>query len=382
MNFTVFSIMMSLIWVSIFAKVISVLRKQMYLLRCFSIYPLIFLLLFCVIRLLFAFELPYTKLIRSKVYFAMVQRILNYPMNLFGVQEIIVTPFLILLIIWTVVAINILCTKIYRYYRLRCLFQFLPASEDERLLTILTRVQKMLNIKKKVKIVVHEEIQSPAIVGFFVPILILPQIYFSDEELLGVFLHELAHSYYGHSLIKAFGIIVETIFWWNPVFKRLSTETEHALEMQADAKISMILSREYQYTYLDAINKVAKNIGVQKLSLFSCGLVEENHTELIDQRFKMILEQNYTKSSNVKKLILAMLTCLLFFASYTFVFQPYSEPTAQKYDDFTEVSDDAYLVEEDGGYILYSASGEFIANIKVIDESLIHLKIKKMEDLP
>lgn len=48
---TIFSLAIAVVWVSILAKLISLFRKQMAVLRFFSIYPLSIVLLFCILRI-------------------------------------------------------------------------------------------------------------------------------------------------------------------------------------------------------------------------------------------------------------------------------------------------------------------------------------------
>lgn len=58
MDFTVFSFAMAVVWTGIFAKLISILRKRMSVLQYFSVYPLLILLLFCILRIILPLELP------------------------------------------------------------------------------------------------------------------------------------------------------------------------------------------------------------------------------------------------------------------------------------------------------------------------------------
>lgn len=92
------------------------------------------------------------------------------------------------------------------------------------------------------KIVVHNAIQSPVIVGGIRPIIILSNIPFDDEELLGIFIHEIAHYKHKHYFIKLVTGFVYICFWWNPLFRDLSSEMEHVLEMHSDKTVCKTLS--------------------------------------------------------------------------------------------------------------------------------------------
>lgn len=53
MYFTIFTLAMAIFWVGKFAKVVSLLRRQMFFLKYFSITPLLIILFLCVLRLFF-----------------------------------------------------------------------------------------------------------------------------------------------------------------------------------------------------------------------------------------------------------------------------------------------------------------------------------------
>ncbi|WP_077609228.1 M56 family metallopeptidase [Clostridium sp. Marseille-P2415] len=383
MYFTIFSITTSIVWVSIFVKSISILRKQMSFLRYFSIYPLILVLYICLIRLFFSIEFPFTKVIVSKKWLPLFQHALMTPIIPLDINYNL-TLYEILFILWITVFIYRLYKITIENYRLYRLFQFLPESKDKRLQRILKQVQDYTCTHKKTKIIVNEEVSSPAIIGFFKPTIILPSIDFSDDELLGVLTHEWMHYCYRHVLIKYIGEIIHTFFWWNPIFKELNNEIAHVLEMHSDKKVSTFLNKQQQYSYLNAIIKVVNNIKEnRKLSTLTCNLIENSDAEKLKQRFKMLLEGNYSPQKINKNIIIIPFICMLFAFSYMFVLQPYNEPDSFGYGDMIIIPQDAYLIKAGTGYKLYDSNGEFIADISIIDESLKGLKIiNNKEDIP
>lgn len=195
MTFTIFSLFIAVVWVSAFAKIASLLRKQMLFMRYFSIYPLLFILLFCILRLVISIELPYTKIINSVKILPALQAILCTPIIYLGSHGL--SLFQILLTIWISGAFVILIRHVREYYHLRSVLNLLPASNDMHLYDMLSK----LNIQGRLlntKIIVNDSIESPAIIGFFKPIILLPNIKFTDNELLGIYTHEYAHYHYGH----------------------------------------------------------------------------------------------------------------------------------------------------------------------------------------
>lgn len=380
MGLTMFSFLTSLIWVSIFAIVIKLLSRQMIVLRTFSIYPLIFLICLCLIRFFLPTELFYTHIIRSEIFLPALQRVLAYPIiNSFG-KGVTVNVFDTLILMGSGVAIYKLCCKINEYKRLYNILCIFPASEDQRIKSTLANIQNITGIKKEIKIIVYKNIRTPAIVGFYAPIIILPDINFTDDELFGVLLHELQHHHQRHAIIKCICDIIQTIFWWNPFFRYLNTEVEHTLEMHSDEKVSYYLNAQQQRCYLNAIIKVIKNQEKNQIkSILTCCLVEEAKSDRLEQRFKMLLESNYSKINKQRSKVFIPIMFVFLILSYAFVIQPYSEPDIQNYGTMIDISCNDYLVKTDSGYDFYNEQGELVANISVIDDSLKHLKIINKE---
>lgn len=226
----------------------------------------------------------------------------------------------------------------------------------------------------------YKNIRTPAIVGFYAPIIILPDINFTDDELIGVLLHELQHHHQRHAIIKCICDIIQTIFWWNPFFRYLNTEVEHTLEMHSDEKVSYYLNAQQQRCYLNAIIKVIKNQEKNQIkSILTCCLVEEAKSDRLEQRFKMLLESNYSKINKQRSKVFIPIMFVFLILSYAFVIQPYSEPDIQNYGTMIDISSNDYLVKTDSGYDFYNEQGELVANISVIDDSLKHLKIINKE---
>ena len=98
MNFTFFTFVVAVIWVSIFAKVISCLRKRMMFFRYFSIYSLLLILLLCIMRLLLPIEFPYTRILDSENVLPMIYSFINKPLFHLGYFNICIVQ--ILLTLW------------------------------------------------------------------------------------------------------------------------------------------------------------------------------------------------------------------------------------------------------------------------------------------
>lgn len=373
MIFTVFSLFTAIIWVSVFAKIISILRKNMLLYKFFSIYPLLLILFACILRLFFSIELPFTKTINSKIFLPFFQALISAPLFLIGGFQI--TTFFFIAVVWVTFAAIRLVKSLISYFQLKRLLNFLPETKDNRFYQIIEKADTAKRFSN-VKIIVHAAVEAPAIIGFMKPIIIFPDINFTDTELLGIFVHELSHYHYGHIYFKLITRIIGSFFWWNPFFKNLSIELAHALELHADKRVCETLTKEQQYSYLKGINKVIYNLHrAPHLHELSGGLVEETNSEKLKQRFLMIIENNYQRKKSYDIIIIPLI-CMIFILSYTFVLEPYSEPASEDYGNMDDVSTYPYLIKTDSGYEFYDADDNFIADIVIITEELNHFNWK------
>lgn len=365
MEFTVFTLAMTVFWVSIFVKIISSLRKHMTAWKYFSIYPLLLLLMFCILRVIFPLELPFTTIIRSRKFLPLIQRILYTPF--YNIHGIGITVFHIILAIWMFRTGIILIKQANSYLHFRHTVNMLPETKDKHLYDVLDRARAgNLN---GIKIKVHKSFRSPAIIGFIHPVIIMPEIELSDDQLLGIFIHEVSHFKLKHPVIKFIAEIIQACFWWNPLFRTLSAEVAHALEMHSDKMVCSRLDKKQLEAYLQGILSVLENMNKkEKLVSCCCSLVEENDSDKLKQRFEMILKYGYQNRQRLSFLTI-LLVLAVFVLSYGFVIQPYGEPTSEDYGSGTmELDNDTtyYYIKTENGYELYDDSGQYIATLENI----------------
>lgn len=353
MGITIFTLCMAIFWTGVFLKALPLLRDHM------RVYPLIFLLALCMIRILLPLEFPFTMVINSRKILPAVQSFFCAPFAHFFHTD--VTLYRCLMAIWIVGAAVSAIRHAAGRFRFRRTVSLLPVSDEKRLYDIL----KETGIKgaENIPIKVSSAFSSPAILGCRRPVLLLPDIPFSRGQLLGIFIHELSHYRKRHYVMKAFAELIHLIFWWNPLFSDLSGEVSHALEMHADRLVCDRLDTDQRMEYLMGILKTLENGRDKKTtpeSAYCLKLAEKEDRKMLRQRFQMVLEYN-CKSNGKYALIIFPLICALFLLSYGVVLQPYSMPERENY---LLESDCYFLVDMKNGYDLYYSSGEYFFHIK------------------
>lgn len=384
--FTICSLCIALLWTGIFIAAVSILRKKKFFMEHFSIYTLFVLLAACMARILLPMEMPFTVHFNCNKVLPEIRDFFNMP--LLESHHLIVTLGLLIILLWILPAILIIYRHTKEYLHFKHTLNIIPASKDQNLYRILAMAD-IHNKMPDVKIIIHSSVKSPAITGLYRPVIILPDINFNDDELFGIFIHEISHYKSRHCFIKLVMEFICAIFWWNPLFMKLSSELSHAMELQSDKDVCLNLTHSQTKEYMEGITKIIRNTNKKNIKPpCSCSVLEEDSNEKLMQRFRMIAENRY---QNKKKLdlIAIPLAIAVFLLSYLFIFQPFSEPTFEDMRDgsvadisgYETEEGEEYLIKVDNGYDLYSPSGKFIGGVDPNDLPYIgYIKIYESKE--
>ena len=360
MEINTFSIFTSFIWFNFFMVITILVRKKRAFYKYFSVYTLLTLVVLCILKVFVVYEFPFTLNIESTNIMTSIQSILkcNIPINTNIVFNLCIGH---ILIIFSLLGSIIFAYRSFSYsVRAYKFFNSLPQTINTDVNRILSEVQKFTGFNRKMKIVIHKKIKSPAVIGYFKPIIILPQLDFAYDEIRGIFVHEIIHCKYKHMILKLIVEFIRILFWWNPLVYLFSDEVNNILEFHADKKLSALLNEQEIICYLEGIVKVVKNNSVKQNELPSTalGLAMNKSESIIEQRFLMLGEKRYKEKQTLKNKIIIIISLLIFLISYMFVIQPYSEPTEEAYNDGAPViTDDYYIIKDKDNYTIYDKNG-------------------------
>lgn len=383
MDLTVFTVFTSFLWVNFFMILTIFFRKQHIFYQYFSLCSLLLVVVLCILKVFAIVEFPFTIVVNSTKVMTTLQKISSQIVFLINIGNIeynisIGYAFVVLSLLGSVILVY---KKICRCQKICRFINFLPQSDNDKINQILQSVQNLIGTNKQIKIIVHNKVMSPAIIGHFHPTIILPELDFTNDELNGILTHEMMHCKYNHILIKLTIEFIKILLWWNPLVYIFSYEVNNIIEFHADEKLNEILNKQERVSYLEAIIKVMKNCRQSKSFMSSSiGLIENSSENVMKQRFIMISENIYSKNFKVKNLVFILLVLFMFIMSYMFVIQPFSEPTDDNYNDNAPVvTEDSYIVKNEDIYIIYDANGNEIAKYKgSIDEKYDYLKVKEI----
>ena len=158
-------------------------------------------------------------------------------------------------LVWSLVSYFIYTRKILRSAK----------AADERTQKIFSTICKKYGMKKQPTLLVASGIHSPAAFGIFRRKIVLPDIAFSENGLVGTLAHEVTHCKRGDLYMKLVELIACSLNWFNPLVHIAAFQCEMEMELSCDEKVLAGSSDAARATYgevmLDIIRRCRRNNG-------------------------------------------------------------------------------------------------------------------------
>lgn len=155
------------------------------------------------------------------------------------------------------------------------------------------KLSRKLRIKSNIRILRYEDAESPMVIGFLKPMLVLPNCDYSGEELFFVLKHELIHIKRHDIYFKLLFVIANALHWFNPLIYIMQKEAVVDMELSCDEKViqktAFAVRKAYTETLLSTFNKQHKK-GAFLTTQFYGG------KEIMKKRFKNILTKSPKKN--------------------------------------------------------------------------------------
>ena len=229
--------------------------------------------------------------------------------------------------VWMIGAVGILLFNLIRHifnrYWMASLYE--PAGEKE--LEVLERLKSSMKIRRKVQLVFCER-TSPMTMGFFRPIIIMPER-MRDNLPETILKHELTHIKNGDMLVMVILNMITIIHWFNPFAYILRKEYEKVFELMCDEKAVDGCSNEAKIDYMDRLLEESRPVLVKK-SIWSHHLSKEG--KFLKERIDNVMD---------KKRIGKIRTCVGSIALVAALFV--SSLTAFAYEDVHGLETDSEL---------------------------------------
>lgn len=180
----------------------------------------------------------------------------------------------------------------YFYYKRQVIKQGRMIKEASVLCQML-RIKRELRIGRTVYVVEYDKAESPMIIGFIKPVLVLPKEQYSSEELFFIFKHELVHLKRGDVYVKLLFVMANAVHWFNPLIWIMQKEAVIDMELSCDERVvqgtSYALRKAYTETLLSMLHKRCVRKTVLSTQFYG-------GTKIMKKRLKNILVKTRKKN--------------------------------------------------------------------------------------
>lgn len=172
---------------------------------------------------------------------------------------------------------------------------------------LLVTTASNMNIHRLPAIVFSEQAVTPAVYGFFQPVLLFPAGYFKDlspKEAEHVLLHELAHIKRGDLILHTITLVLHIVYWFNPLMILVGRQIKHIRELCCDLTVANIL-KEKTSAYRQTLVDTARELLTESLEP-GMGLLG-----VWEEPFKLVSRLKWLEKKTWQKRKTALLTALL-----------------------------------------------------------------------
>ncbi|MDP5276407.1 M56 family metallopeptidase [Chengkuizengella axinellae] len=166
-------------------------------------------------------------------------------------------------LIWLFGALSVLSTVLFVNIKFHWKLRKQRKCDDLILNELLAKCKQQLNIKTNIQIVYDENLKTPSIIGVMKPKIVLPKRIndqLSHDELKYVLLHELTHLKRKDILINWITILIQAIYWFNPLVWYAFYKMREDCEVACDASVLSYLEKSEHIEYGKTILSVLTNL--------------------------------------------------------------------------------------------------------------------------
>jgi len=142
------------------------------------------------------------------------------------------------------------------------------------------RLVELCNTRRIPKIYCSPLAATPMLIGFFRPVIILPNREYSAAQLDSILLHELTHMRRFDIAVKWLSLVVCALHWFNPLVWLVRVEIDKTCELSCDEAVCILLDSGGRQNYGHTLIDIAADTGSPKLprTVLSTTMCQEKHT--------------------------------------------------------------------------------------------------------
>ena len=223
----------------------------------------------------------------------------------------------IVLSLWMLGMIMLLGINITGYlgYARRIKATRVPVT-DKNTLELLNGCRKKLGLTGSLPLYVSSCTDTPMLCGLLRSSIIIPDRYFTSDQLRYIFLHELVHYRYRDNILKWVTVLTMSVHWFNPVVYLAVREISRQCELSCDETATSDFSKEERIDYGRTLLAVASKTEHRPFALSATmGEDKRNLKERLEtlMKVKKINKRTLILSASVLAvvLVLTVLTIML-----------------------------------------------------------------------
>lgn len=158
-------------------------------------------------------------------------------------------------VLWMLVAVGLILWNVWRLLHYRRQFEQASNEVNGHLRQIAQKAARLAGVTNEVRLLASPLVQSPMLVGFFRPTIVLPSEHLPDSDAQFILTHELTH-FRRRDLWKKFLVnMIQCIHWLNPIVYLLNRDFAYWLETSCDEEVVSSLNyvqrKEYGYLLIN-----------------------------------------------------------------------------------------------------------------------------------
>lgn len=192
---------------------------------------------------------------------------------------------------------------IYFSYRRKIKFSSWHATNEE-LLDTYRKVLEEIDVNRNVPIMICNIIKSPMVLGFWNPVLLLPDVDYSKKHLQMILRHEFIHIKRRDVLYKTVVLLARAVHWFNPLVHIMSEEANKDVELSCDAAVVKNQNVDYRKDYSETILMSVYN-GNRSKAVFSTYF--GGGKKMLKKRFASLFDLRKKKKGVISLILVVLL---------------------------------------------------------------------------
>ena len=352
MQITLFSFVTAVLLSSLLIVALYLSRTSVKTIRMLNFGYLACLYLFCLGRMFFSVELPFTIVVNAPTFMNPVSEFYRNTTLIPGSHF---SKYELLLLLWAIGAIFLLTRFFLRYIGEKRRIDRLSKQKNQAIQDLLDMLRK--DKKIHIQVLCCPNLSTPCGIGLFRRQILLPSQEYTEEELFHILRHELQHFQTHDLLVKWMIRVFQCLFWWNPLVYLLGKDMDQVLEIKCDLSVVKNYSRQETLAYMRTIkSQLEQAIHTEKIvPVASASLVGNFVMSNVEERFLYLAESlKPNQRKELPKPAFAVLFAALIMASYSFVLQSsYEAP------ELDENGEKIQYIQEDEMKVLHLKDGTY-----------------------